>query len=199
MRELITVQERILDRALYLIGKRGNYSVPIRDITKAAKVNVNAINYYFGSKENLLGEVDKFFIQNYIDSYSVLDGNDPPTRRLLLWANEVMEYTLQYPGIQMLQRHALHASEPSKMKEFLLENAEQYDQKVVATMQEVFPMGDDFVQSVKIMFYSALIHPASFGTDVRFDTSVVNDREFRMHYIQFVIDTLKKGLDKHEI
>jgi len=199
LRDFTTVQEKILDRALYLIGMRGNYDVPIRDITKAAGVNVNAINYYFGNKDNMLHEVNEFFIRNYLSAYSILDTEEPPDRKLALWANEVMEYTLQYPGIQILQRHALQSSGSNKMKDFLLCDAEQYEQKVLLVLQDVFHVKGESAQLVRCMLYSAVIHPVSLGTNFSFDTGQMANREFRLNYIQFVIDTLKKGTIIHEV
>ena len=45
MRELKGIEEKILDKALYLFGKNGTTNVPIRSIVKEAEVNVSAINY----------------------------------------------------------------------------------------------------------------------------------------------------------
>lgn len=41
MRTLATVQERILDRALFLIGTHGDDRVSVREITQAAGVDGN--------------------------------------------------------------------------------------------------------------------------------------------------------------
>jgi AcrR family transcriptional regulator len=50
-------QSRILDAAEYLFGEQGLERVSIRDITERAKVNVAAINYHFGSKNDLIAAV----------------------------------------------------------------------------------------------------------------------------------------------
>jgi AcrR family transcriptional regulator len=194
LREFSTVQEKILDRALYLIGKRGNYDVPIREITRAAGVNVSAVSYYFGSKAKMLQEVDYFFIRNYEAAYAALEGPGEPEERLTRWANEVMEYTLQYPGIQLLQRYVLGLSEENAMKAFLVENARRYDRKVEQVMRDAFCAGGVAPAMLKVMLYSALIHPASFGTDSDFDTASIRDPDLRMGYIRFVMETLKKGV-----
>jgi AcrR family transcriptional regulator len=47
-------KERILDAAENLFADRGFPATSMRDITKAAEVNLAAINYHFGSKEALL-------------------------------------------------------------------------------------------------------------------------------------------------
>jgi AcrR family transcriptional regulator len=50
-------KSHILEVAIRLFAERGLDAVSIRDITGAARVNLGAINYYFGSKEDLIREV----------------------------------------------------------------------------------------------------------------------------------------------
>ena len=76
MRELKGIEERILDRALYLFGKNGSSNVPIRAISKEAGVNVSAINYYFGSKVEMVKNVQAFYIENVVSAYSELDNEE---------------------------------------------------------------------------------------------------------------------------
>jgi len=54
MRTSIDTRSRILDVAEELFGEEGFDRVSIRDITKKARVNLAAINYHFGSKEDLI-------------------------------------------------------------------------------------------------------------------------------------------------
>ncbi|HXT22497.1 MAG TPA: TetR family transcriptional regulator [Thermoanaerobaculia bacterium] len=48
--------ERLLAAATELFAERG-YRAPLRDITRAARCNIAAVNYYFGDKDNLYREV----------------------------------------------------------------------------------------------------------------------------------------------
>jgi AcrR family transcriptional regulator len=50
---------QILDAAVRLFGERSFDTVSLRDITAAAKANLGAVNYHFGSKVNLIREVLK--------------------------------------------------------------------------------------------------------------------------------------------
>jgi len=50
-------KRRILDAAEQLIGDKRFPSTSMRDITKAASVNLASVNYHFGSKEALLAAV----------------------------------------------------------------------------------------------------------------------------------------------
>ena len=100
MRELKNIEEKILDRALYLFGKNGSLNVPIRAIAKEAEVNVSAINYYFRSKDEMVKNVQLFYIENMVLAYSKLDNEElSDEEKLILCSNEIMEYTLRYPGV----------------------------------------------------------------------------------------------------
>ena len=57
MKQLNDTRTRILDVAEELFGERGLDRVSIRDITRNAGVNLAAINYHFGSKEDLIAAV----------------------------------------------------------------------------------------------------------------------------------------------
>ena len=57
MKQTGDTRSRILDEAEELFGERGLDRVSIRDITRKAGVNLAAINYHFGSKEDLIAAV----------------------------------------------------------------------------------------------------------------------------------------------
>src|SRR5437879_10314950 len=57
MKQPSATRSRILDVAEALFGERGLDRVSIRDITRKARVNLAAINYHFGSKEDLIAAV----------------------------------------------------------------------------------------------------------------------------------------------
>src|SRR5437762_7527477 len=57
MKQPSDTRSRILDVAEELFGERGLDRVSIRDITRKAKVNLAAINYHFGSKEDLIAAI----------------------------------------------------------------------------------------------------------------------------------------------
>jgi len=50
-------KDRILDAAERLFARHGFYGVSIRDITRAAEVDVALVNYHFGSKRELFAAV----------------------------------------------------------------------------------------------------------------------------------------------
>jgi TetR/AcrR family transcriptional regulator, regulator of cefoperazone and chloramphenicol sensitivity len=52
-----SIRERLLDEAEALFAEKGYNTVSVREIIAAANCNLAAINYYFGTKENLYLEV----------------------------------------------------------------------------------------------------------------------------------------------
>ena len=50
-------RETILSTAMKLFGEKGFEGTSVRDIAKAADVNLAMISYYFGSKEKLFEDV----------------------------------------------------------------------------------------------------------------------------------------------
>lgn len=57
MKERQSTRTRILDVAEELFSEQGLDRVSVRDITQAAKVNLAAVNYHFGSKDKLVAAV----------------------------------------------------------------------------------------------------------------------------------------------
>lgn len=56
-RPSFSTRERILGVAEQLFARRGFAGASLRQVTAAAKVNLAAVNYHFGSKESLIEEV----------------------------------------------------------------------------------------------------------------------------------------------
>ncbi len=52
-----TTKQRILDSAELLFARHGFAGASLRQVTAAANVNLAAVNYHFGSKDNLINEV----------------------------------------------------------------------------------------------------------------------------------------------
>lgn len=64
MKDDAETRARVLQTAERLFGERGFKMVTVRDICKAARANVAAVNYHFGSKMGLYRQV----LQNAIDA-----------------------------------------------------------------------------------------------------------------------------------
>ena len=131
MRELKNIEEKILDRALYLFGKNGSLNVPIRAIAKEAEVNVSAINYYFGSKDEMVKNVQLFYIENMVLAYSKLDNEElSDEEKLILCVNEIMEYILRYPGVLVMLKEATNADKDDEMAKKIIDVTDSMNKKL---------------------------------------------------------------------
>ncbi|MEI8215740.1 MAG: TetR/AcrR family transcriptional regulator [Eubacteriales bacterium] len=83
---------KILEVTLNIIKEDGFNSLTVRKIAKDAKVNVAMINYYFGSKGNLLNQVIAIILDNFKESFIYLDDlSRPPIERIKLFLKSYAE------------------------------------------------------------------------------------------------------------
>lgn len=187
MRELKSAEEKILDRALYLFGKNGSTNVPIRTIVKEAKVNVSAINYYFGSKDEMLRNVKEFYINNIISAYSELDNeNLKDEEKIILCANEIMEYAIRYPGVLVMVKEAASANEKDEMDNKIIEITKQMSEKLDKVLAKVLKNTEEMFQYNKMIFLSSIIYPLS---DENIDEVnwKLKDKKGRIEYIKYIL------------
>lgn len=92
-------KEKILKAALKHFGKTTFHDVSVEEITKTAKVNVSAISYYFGGKENLYKEVIKYLTQDVIDKLSDLNLKDIQTLDVENYKNLVKNIIQVFYGL----------------------------------------------------------------------------------------------------
>lgn len=65
-------KRKIFNTALELISEKGT-SVSVREIARKADVNVAAINYHFGSKDNLIAEVIIYKLERFKFAFDKLE------------------------------------------------------------------------------------------------------------------------------
>lgn len=191
MREMSSVKEKILDRAVYLIGKRGTMNVPVRAIAKEAGVNMGAINYYFVKKEVLIEDIKAFLIDNSHDALRQLNNTELDARTVLLnYANELMEYNLRYPGVTVVMQSANETLEVSEQSRKLVEVTKLIQQKLEALLGSLMncsPM-DDIRR--KMIFISSIVYPVEKYEVIYTDKVNFHDRNERLAYINHLIDLL---------
>ncbi len=194
MRELKSIEERILDSALYLIGKRGSCNIPIRAIAKEAGVNVSAINYYFRTKEEMLRHTKEFFIKNSIAIYSILDNEEyDEEERLVLFANELMEYTLHYTGLGAMFREAEQLKEEDEISRSILSVRKELHQKMHEVLTRVSGAESMIAQYNSLIFMAAFIYPADKQDMESTENAFIYDKDKRFEYIKHVISLMKKS------
>lgn len=192
MRELKSIEEKILDSALHLIGSRGSSKVPIRAIAKEAGVNVSAINYYFGTKEEMLRQTKEFYITNTTAIFNILDKEGySEEEQLVLFANEIMEYTLRYSGLGVILKEANKLKDEDEISSKVINVSNELHCKLKNLMNKVIPCESIKEQYNFLVFLSALIYPIDKGDVLNDEGTILKDKDKRIDYIKHLIEVLK--------
>ncbi len=90
----------ILETVEILINKEGFENISVRKISKAAKINVAMISYYFGSKDKMLDELFKYRIskvtENFEDVYLKLPDTISPQEKIETMINYWVDYIFSF-------------------------------------------------------------------------------------------------------
>ncbi|WP_066889453.1 TetR/AcrR family transcriptional regulator [Clostridium nigeriense] len=192
MRELKGIEEKILDRALYLFGKNGTTNVPIRTIVREAEVNVSAINYYFGSKDKMLKYVKEFYLENISQAYAALYKNDlSDEEKVIECANEIIEYSLRYPGVLIMTKEALTSKEKDDIDIKIIENLKAKNKQLDIILKKVINSNDEEYIYKKMIFISSITYPTA-NEEFIFENDIIKNKEKRKKYIISLIRLLKE-------
>lgn len=125
-----STRQRILGAAEALFAERGFAAASLRQVTAAAKVNLAAVNYHFGSKDNLIEEVFRRRLDELSDRrlerLAELVKSDAPTLEGLLDAfiTPALELSLDREGGSVFMRVLARAfaEHNSNLRKFLSDN-----------------------------------------------------------------------------
>ncbi len=86
-------RERIRQAAVRLFARKGFAATGLRELAAAADVNLAMINYFFGSKKNLLKEILDVFFSAYLEiARTALAADDGPETRLELFIRRAVVF-----------------------------------------------------------------------------------------------------------
>ncbi|WP_425060514.1 HTH-type transcriptional regulator BetI [Sporomusa carbonis] len=188
-----TPKEKILDATLRIIGTKGVQHVTSRKIAAMADVNVATINYYFGSKDNVINEALKTFADKLLTSFDYLDDlGIPPEVRIRNFLRSYADYTLEYPDIfrnfvdQVLHDSAATIEYFEFMKQIGLNKLKVSVQEITRTQASE----TELIMKIFQMF-SCLEFPVLVGAKMKslahFD---YYDQDCRYRYIDLVLKSL---------
>lgn len=197
MRVLNSVEEKILDRTLYLIGKTGSLNVPIRAIAKEAEVNVASINYYFRSKEELINKTKEFYIENIQSTLKPLqDETLTDMEKLKAFSENVMHYCIRFPGITILSKEARIAENPDSLFLEMIRLQENMNRHLESTLSKAFQMNSSDIEISRTILYASIVHPLDRITSENIKDHYLLDEDKRSAYIDVVLKMIG-DLKKH--
>ncbi|MBY9079085.1 TetR/AcrR family transcriptional regulator [Paenibacillus sp. HN-1] len=194
MRELNNIEERILDRALYLMGTKKTCDISIRAIAKEANVNVGAINYYFRTKDEMVRLVKEFYIENTMTVLDILKSEEyGDEEKLLLAANEIMEYALRFPGNMVIHAHSLKMAGTDETSARIIRLSAEIGERLKQLLRNLIA-GDEISHNYKyLMFTSSINYPTEYEGVAEMDSMFLMQKEARMEYLKLLIRALQSA------
>lgn len=190
MRELKNIEEKILDRALYLIGKNRSCDITIRAIAKEANVNISAINYYFRTKEEMLIKAKGLYIINVLSILSFFENDEfSEEDKLILAANEIMEYIIRYPGITVILSDATNRTDETSKN--ILKVSEKMTNQINETLDYILKEEGPVNKYKHLIFWASINYPVENGELTGIDTTMLKNKASRIDYIKQIIYILK--------
>lgn len=198
--ENLNTKEKVLFATIELYGTKGDMTV--RQICDKAGVNVASINYHFGSKENLLKEVEKYYSGLLYDMQKkiIMDDLKAPREKLIDWANILMKFVLDYPALIMLVANLVLQDENynTNMVDKILGDVESKE-NIQNTIRSITKIEDKEILNFKYMqLFSGVIGPIIFQMIPNIkDTNKVfidlKEEVERKKYINNLVDIIVKG------
>ena len=104
-------KEKLLEAALAILEEEGDPErVTVRRLAERAGVSLGAVNYHFGSKDNLLNEAVVSVMQSAAGRWlgALPEPGEDPRERLLALLKETSAVAVRYPALsQVSMRHEL--------------------------------------------------------------------------------------------
>ena len=182
-------REKIILAAIDCIEKDGLQSITVRSIARAAGVNIAAINYYFGSKKELVNEVLKSTTEEFVGLWQeALESKDEPRERLREFCITCFDGAFRYPGIAKAHIYdplILNDSQGYFVRRFndLMGDIVK-ELKVEATDKQERDLKMRLIQMISAVFLPSLV-PEMFNDFAGFSFS---DAGTRKVYVDFLID-----------
>ena len=182
---------KIMQAATVIIGKEGNLNATIRDISQRAEVNIASINYYFRSKDKLMEEVESKILEDMRRTYQFLrDENKNPRERLLLWADGLMQYLMDYPGIiYMLGTKVLIGSRQGAS---LAEYMKRSTADLTPVVSQLTGVTDERLLEFKVLHLtSGVVYPILiYSSNETKNEPSLKDSRNRKEYLSLLIDSI---------
>ncbi|MEJ2157887.1 MAG: CerR family C-terminal domain-containing protein [Desulfobacteraceae bacterium] len=126
---MLTPKERILAAAVQVFGRKGFKAATVREICQAARVNLAALNYYFGNKQNLYRILVTDLLKSAIEHYPADMGRGrgaDPRERLRLFILALLHRLLAPGGLSGFQNQgrllARELADPSPVLDTLVQD-----------------------------------------------------------------------------
>lgn len=155
------IKQKMIDVTSKILRNEGFKKATIRRIAKECNTNIASINYYFGSKEELIGAALEKMIYNFEAIVSYLDNRDLPVReRLKKYILGYFKLAHKHPA---LFRSISHPSSVEARDTYFIYLNLLHDQswdKVLRNISELTNINSQIELEIKCMqLFSAIEYP----------------------------------------
>jgi TetR/AcrR family transcriptional regulator, regulator of cefoperazone and chloramphenicol sensitivity len=188
-------KERIVESAILIMTEEGIQAVTIRKIAERAKVNIAAINYYFGMKENILKQVFGFLLEEINRIFSMLDDTSKPAcMRLTEFLKQYTCNLLRYQNIFKSLFNQL-ANGNSNISPILVKTLQKNLQKLKRVLSEALGhyKEPDITFTLVQMISGVLFPLISQRNAFNFGGIDYSDEKIRNKYIESLTETILSG------
>lgn len=197
-----STRQRILGAAEALFAERGFAGASLRQVTAAAKVNLAAVNYHFGSKGNLIEEVFRRRLDELskrrLELLAALDASGDATLETVLDAfiTPALELSLDHKGGSIFMRvlARAYAEHDANLRSFLSENYGHVLRDFSAAFARLLPeLGrDELYWRLDIAIGALTYAMADFGMiQRRGESERVHREQLAKHLIHFTAAGLR--------
>lgn len=154
-------KQTILDATVMLIKEEGFQCATLRKIAAKADTNLALVNYYYGSKESLMGDAVRVLLSTFDNAFQALeDASLPPQERLKQFFILYIENLLQYPGLarQVLEQGPQIMCSPTEYDRYakILRVTKMHN-----ALKEITHVEDvEKLQMMILQLYGAVVIPA---------------------------------------
>jgi len=198
-------KERILDEAEALFAQKGYHAVTIREIIKAARCNLAAVNYHFGNKENLYLEVFRARwaprarrIEEAAEKAFSTKGETSPTAIIEALARAFLEGPLTDEERQLhFQLMTREMAQPSVALDMVADQIMRpFIKKLTGVLRPLLPgdLGEERLILCIVSVIAMVIHFNFARVAVTRITGHDYDPGFRARLVEHIIDFSVKGL-----
>lgn len=192
------VKGNIILATINCIEQNGVQAVTIRQIAEMAKVNVAAVNYHFGSKDNLVKlalaqTLKEVFVVNVADHF---DGDQDISSALEDYFKTTLEGAITYPGIT--KAHLYDPFIKSNYNGIFVEKFQIFLEDLRSKIKPLFrDKSEEDIMIIVIQMFSAIFLPGILpGLFSKFPEMDFTDPQKREKYIHFLINQYFKIHEK---
>lgn len=160
----VETKQEILQATLKILETEGFHKLTVRRIAAEAKVNVAAVNYHFGSKDQMVFDALQILRARFGEAFGSLRAVDrPPRERLVAFMTAYCDTVFAYPNlVKAFVNQSLNAEIQQDYESFVRREGLAL---ITQTLAEILPGSEETLRMKAFQMMSSLILILLVGRD----------------------------------